>query len=151
MAWSTSCDLNVSERRRVVLMICLFLIVNKKKNRKPAEMFFFHRRIAVNRLHLLPAASPCLRISSLPGVYLQHKDGALMMPRACQCNQRAILFICTSCQQTKAYKLQLWCLQHELAPAPKLSLSARRHRDKEAKQKLCQHSLTLTVDRSHCV
>ena len=127
MAWSTSCDLNVGlvnllpERRRVFLIICLFVIVKRKKNQN-LRRCFLQRRIAVNRLHLPPPVSSCLRISSLAGVYLQHKDGALMMPQACQCNQRAILFICTSCQQTKAYKLQLWRLQHELAPAPKLSL-----------------------------
>lgn len=65
--------------------------------------------------------SPFLPVSCLPGVYLQHKDVALMMPQACQYNQRAILFIYTSCQKTKAYELQLQRMQHELAPTPRLS------------------------------
>lgn len=64
--------------------------------------------------------SPFLCASSLPGVYLQHKDEDLMMPQACQYNHRVILFIYTSCQKTKAYKLQLQRLQRELAPTPKL-------------------------------
>lgn len=65
--------------------------------------------------------SPFLSVSCLPGVYLQHKDSALMMPQGCQYNQRVSLFMCTSCQKTKAYKLQLQRQQHELAPMMKRS------------------------------
>ncbi len=85
---------------------------------------FFYSCMAVNCLHpLLPdSLSPFLSVSYLPGVYLQHKDSALMMPQGCQYNQKAILFIYKSCQRTKTYKLQLQRLQHELAPTPKLPL-----------------------------
>lgn len=115
------------------LIICLFLTVNskkqigcpptKKKGKKSPTDIFFHPCKAVSCLHLLlpVSMSPFLGVSSLPGVYLQHKDGALMMPQGCQYNQRVILFIYASCQKTKAYKLQLQRLQHELAPTPKLS------------------------------
>lgn len=84
---------------------------------------YSHPCMAVSCLHSLHlvSLSPFLSVSSLPGVYLQHKDGALMMPQGCQYNQRAILFIYPSCQKTKAYKLHLQRRQHELAPKPELS------------------------------
>ena len=97
---------------------------NKKNGRerenKPCRyVFFITARLSTVFIGSFPSAF--LSVSCLPGVYLEHEDGALMMPQGCQYNQRAILFICTSCQKTKAYKLQSQRLQHELAPTPELS------------------------------
>lgn len=86
-----------------------------EKTKKHAGIF-----LSLRGCQLSSSASPSLRVSSILGVYLRHKDEALMMPQGCQYNQSAILFICTRCQKTKAYKLQLQRLQHELAPTLEL-------------------------------
>lgn len=86
-------------------------------------MFFFLSRPGCHESSSASSClpSPFLSHVRLPDVYLRHKDIALMMPAGCQYNQRAILFIYTSCQRPKAYKLHLQRLQHEMAPTSQLS------------------------------
>lgn len=97
-------------------MICLFLTVNSKKRKqtrllkrikkKESCRYIFPSLPCCCQLYSPSPSTPkpsCLLfffpISCLPDVYLQHKDGALMMPRGCQYNQRVILFIRASCQE----------------------------------------------------
>lgn len=112
---------------------------------------FFLSCMAVNCLHpLFPIfVSPFLSVSYLPGVYLQHKDGALMMPQDCQYNQSDPLHLCELSEnkglQVTVTEPATWTGTHAEALFPP------RYRDKDMnKSSVNTVWICLWIDPSVC-